>query len=331
MDFISLQKIISARKILKGKIPQIPLLSLYETKTPSGNPILVKPESLLPSGSFKIRGATYFLSRLTAAQRKHGVVAYSTGNHAQAVALAAKKLRIAATIVMSKDVPECKIEATRRYGAQIIFTEPSSETRRETAEELAKKKGYILVPPYDSLDIIAGQGTIGLEIMDEVDPAAIFVPVGGGGLIAGIALAAKKLNPKVKIIGVEPELENDAWQSFKYNTKITLNHPTHSIADAVRVQTLGTINYPIMKKFVDEIICLSEEDIAEGTLELVEKSRLTVEPAGALAYAAAISYKKKFSTKKPVVVIASGGNTSLSSQAKLNDRYGSKINQRGVK
>ena len=321
MEDLSLQKIIAARKALRGKVLESPILPLYDTATSSGNPIIVKAECLQPSGSFKIRGATYFLSKLTRAQRKRGCIAYSTGNHAQAVSLAALKMNISTQIIMSQDVPSCKIEAVKKYGAQILFVEPSSEIRKQTAEEMAKKQNLILVPPYDHLHIIAGQGTIGIEIMDQTDPSAVFVAVGGGGLITGIAIAIKKINPKIKIIGVEPELENDAWQSFKYNTKITLQHTSNTIADAIRVQTLGQVTYPLMKKYVDEMIQVSEDSIAEATLELIEKTHLFVEPAGALAYAGARHYKKKFTTKKPVVVVASGGNTSIDFITGLKNRF----------
>ncbi len=318
MKELSLQKILTAKKALRGKILETPLLTIHSLTTQHGNPILVKAECLQPSGSFSIRGATFFLSKLTAAQRKHGVVTYSTGNHAQAVAHAAHKLHIPVTVVMSKDAPDCKIRAIQQYGAKIIFTEPLSDVRKRTAEDLSKSNNLVLIPPYDHVNIIAGQGTTGLEIMDQIDPAAIFVSIGGGALIAGVALAAKKMNPKVKIIGVEPELENDAWQSFKYHTKITLQQPSNTIVDAVRIQTLGNITYPIMKKYVDEIITLSEEDIVKATLNLIERTHLLVEPAGALAYAAALNYKKKFTTKKPVVAIASGGNTNLEFISKLH-------------
>lgn len=305
---IALEKFQAARAALVDKALVTPLVPY-----PYEFPIYLKAENLQPSGSFKIRGATYCLSRLTPQQRAKGVIAFSTGNHAQAVALAAQQLGIKATIVMSHDALDFKISATRRYGAEVIMV--SLDERVLVTETLAKEKGYYLIPPFDHPDVVTGQGTIGLEILDEMTPAAVFVPVGGGGLIAGIATAIKKSNPSVKIIGVEPELEDDACQSFKSGTLVRGTASSTTIADAVKIPCLGTIPYPLIRTYVDDIITVSEKQIAEATLNIVKKTHLLVEPSGALALAGACIYKP---IQGPVVCIASGGNTTLATLCTLN-------------
>lgn len=299
-----------AQKFLQTKILYTPLVPLTTKTAANGNPLYLKAESLQPSGSFKIRGATYCLSLHTEEERKRGVIAYSTGNHAKAVAYAAKLLGIKATLVMSPDAPDFKVAACRSYGADIIMTDPCPETRRHVAEELSRTKNYFLVPPYDHPEIITGQGTIGVEILDHIEPAAVFVPVGGGGLIAGIAMAIKKKNPQVKIIGVEPELENDGYQSFHTKKLVTLATPSHTIADAIKITPLGDLTFPIIQKYVDDMVTVSEEEILEATLHAHSSAHLVLEPAGALSIAAALTYKK-IDSDKPIICIASGGNTTL--------------------
>jgi threonine dehydratase len=308
---LELESIKRAQTILMGKTIVTPLLAAGTTRTPCGNPIYLKAENLQPGGSFKIRGATYCLSLLTEQQRAGGVVAYSTGNHAQAVALAAKQQGIQATIVMSPDAPNYKVEATQRYGATVVMAETTSQARRELAEHLAMTQGLYLVPPYDSLDVMAGQGTIGLELLEQIAPAAVFVPIGGGGLIAGIAAAIKQNNPGVQIIGVEPEWENDAYQSFHLGHRVTLSTSSKSIADAIRVQTLGELTYPIIRRYVDDIVTVSEAEIASATLMATMETHLLLEPAGALGLAATLTYAKPLAQDKPVIALASGGNTTL--------------------
>ena len=292
MQDIALSDLREARVVLRGKASETPLVPMGGRTTVHGQSILLKAENLQPSGSFKICGASYCLSRLTAEQRVKGVVAYSTGNHAQAVALAARQPGIFATIVMSPDAPAAKVEATRNYGAEVIMAESSSAERRRVAEELAERTGKTLIPPYDHLDVMTGQGTIGLEVLEQSQPAAIFVPIGGGGLIAGIASAVKQIAPDVAIIGVEPAWENDAWQSFQQGQRVALPQASQSIADAIRVQTLGDLTYPLIQRYVDDIVTVSEEEIAAATLTIFEQSHLVVEPSGALGLAAALTYSQ---------------------------------------
>lgn len=306
---ISLEAFQAAREILKGKALATPLVRFQHDK----NQIFLKAESLQPSGSFKIRGATYSMSQLSPEQKKRGVIAYSTGNHAQAVAQAAALMKVPAIIVMSPDVPELKIEGTRKWGAEVILVEPNK--RRSFAEEMAEKKDLFLISPYDHPFVVTAQGTIGLEILDEMTPSIVYVPIGGGGLISGIAMAIKKSSSSVRVIGVEPELENDALRSFKTGKRVSMPGPSSSMADAIKIPELGDINFPIVRKYVDDIVTVSENQIAEATIRSAQEAHLFVEPAGALALAAALQYEKKES--KPIVCIASGGNTSLPYLCKL--------------
>jgi threonine dehydratase len=315
---ITLSDFRSAQALLDEHILRTPLVAVPPLVTPTGYPILLKAENLQPSGSFKIRGASLCVARLTNVQRRQGVIAYSTGNHAQAVALAARQQHVPATIVMSHDVPPYKVKRTRQYGATIVWADPTSQARRLMAESHADGQGLALIPPYDHRDVIAGQGTIGLEIVDQCTPAAVFVPIGGGGLIAGIALAIKSLNPSIRIIGVEPEWENDAWQSFHQDKLVTLPAASSSIADAIRVQSIGELPYAIIRRYVDDIVTVSEAQIAAATLSAFNEAHLVLEPSGAVALAAAQSYQSPLPDGSPVIAIASGGNTTLEALADLH-------------
>jgi threonine dehydratase len=317
---VEIASIEQARANLRGKVLITPVVPVMSTKTPGGNPIVMKAENLQPAGSFKIRGAIHTLSLLDPEQRRAGVIAYSTGNHAQAVALASRHLGISATIVMSPDAPAFKVEATQRYGARVIMAESSSQARRELAEQLALAEERYLVPPYDSLDVMAGQGTIGLELLEQSNPAAVFVPIGGGGLIAGIAAAIKQTEPTIRVIGVEPEWENDAYQSLQVGHRVVLPATSTSIADAIRVQMLGDLTYPLICRYVDEIVTVSEQEIAAATLMAMQETHLMLEPSGALGLAAALKYESSLSAEKPIVVIASGGNTTLEMLYRLQEQ-----------
>lgn len=319
---IPIDEIRKAKEVLSGKIFDSPILPVYDAYTPGGSPIYIKAENLQPSGSFKIRGAVFAISKLTDSQKRSGVIAYSTGNHAQAVALAALRLGVHSTVVMSPDAPEFKVEATRKYGANVIMSEPTSQARRQRAEELAKSNNYALIPPYDNIDVITGQGTIALEILDQIDASVIFVPIGGGGLLAGIVSAIKQLKPEILVIGVEPELENDAYQSFRSDHKISLPKASGSIADAIKVQCLGDVTYPLIKKYVDDIVVVKEKDIAEAMLMLLNKNHILVEPSGSLGLAAALKFEsEQISGKKPVICIASGGNITVEKVEEIRKKF----------
>jgi threonine dehydratase len=316
---VSFEEFQKAAALMRKNHLRTPLLPLHFIKTDRGHSIYLKAENLQPSGSFKIRGATYSISQLNEEEKKRGVIAYSTGNHAQGVALAAHLMGVKATIVMSEDVPKNKLDATREFGAKVVMAEATSKARQAMAEAMAKEHGYSLVHPCDHPHTITGQGTIGVEILEEMTPAAVFVPVGGGGLIAGIAMAIKKKNPHVKMIGVEPEWENDANQSFKSKKRIALEGPSHSVADAVKIQVLGMLPFEIITKYVDDMMTVSEEEIILATQMMIDKAHLVVEPSGALALAGALRYKGQLEQNKPIVCIASGGNTLLSRLCALTE------------
>jgi threonine dehydratase len=318
---ISLEQFREAERLIQELGLVSPVIRLPLTRGPKGQIIFLKCENLQPSGSFKIRGASYTISRLDSEERGRGVVAFSTGNHAQAVALAAKLQGIRATIVMPSNVPVHKLEATKRYGAEVILSEPSADAAKKRALSLADEKGYVMISPYDHRDVITGQGTIGLELVEQVrEFGSVFVPIGGGGLISGIAMAVKKLAPFVKVIGVEPELENHAAESFRLKRRVHLAGPSNSIADAIKIQSLGDLTYPLVLHYVDDVITVSEEKIRDATLLCAQEGHLIVEPGGALSVAGALAYGK--TPDKPIVCVACGGNMTLEFLSELKTRAG---------
>ncbi|GAA0709648.1 threonine/serine dehydratase [Dokdonella soli] len=314
-------RIAAATDYLASRVPQSPLLSGGQLRTSVAGRVWLKAESLLPTGSFKIRGATWRLSQLTAEEHKRGVIAYSTGNHAQAVAKAARDVGTSALIVMSPDVPRAKVKATERWGAEIVMAEPNSQARKALAEQLAREQRSVLVPPYDDDEIIAGQGSVGVELVRQWGvhpPAAVFVPIGGGGLIAGVALALKHLAPQVLVIGVEPELEDDAARSWRGGYIVGTEGPSNSIADAIKVQRVGDRTFPLMRQFVDDIVLVSEADIGTATLRTLNEAHLVIEPGGAASIAAAL----RTGIPGEVVAVASGGNVTLEALTALQQKFG---------
>lgn len=306
----------AAWTLLSKRLPSSPLLPFAGRAVPQR--VLLKAESLMPTGSFKIRGATYCIARMSTAQRAKGIVAYSTGNHAQAVAKAARDADVRATIVMSKDAPAAKVANTQAWGAEVVMADSSSHARRALAEQIALETGAFLIPPYDHADVIAGQGTIGLELLLQLHgdpPAAVYVPVGGGGLLAGIAVAIKARSPHTMVIGVEPELEDDARRSFAAGALMTAAGPSASMADAIKVQRMGASNFELIRRHVDAMVTVSESDIGRAVLDCFEANRLLAEPAGAVALAAARTHRSQTDhpelAGRPVVAIVSGGNTTI--------------------
>ncbi len=298
-----------AHQLLGQHLRPSPVIELDRMLSPSGQSIIIKAEALQPTGSFKIRGALHVLGSLSEDERRRGVIAYSTGNHAQAVAMAARRFGTRAVIVMSPDAPEPKIAATRGFGAEIVMAEPTSAARRALAEQIAQERSFRLVPPYDDAQVITGQGTIAVELIQQLaDMAAVFVPIGGGGLISGVAAALKQLKPGIRVIGVEPELENDAQQSFAAGRRIALPGPSASSADAIKVQMLGDLTFPLIQRHVDSIVSVNEAQIAEAMRLALVHGRLWLEPAGAVALAAALAFEEPAGGKAPLVAIGSGGN-----------------------
>ncbi|RPJ74351.1 MAG: threo-3-hydroxy-L-aspartate ammonia-lyase [Desulfobacteraceae bacterium] len=271
-----------------------------------GAEVFLKCENLQRIGAFKFRGAYNAMTRLSAKERARGVLTFSSGNHAQAVALTGRLLGIATTVVMPQDAPLIKREATRAYGATVIAYDPRERSREAIARELQEEKGFTLIPPYDHLDVVAGQGTAALELCGQAGRLdMLLVPCGGGGLLSGCAIAAKGMNPDCTVIGVEPELADDATRSFYTRTLQRVENPP-TIADGTRTPSLGKITFPLVLQYVSEMHTVSEEAIKEAVRVLFYRQKLVVEPSGALGLAALLSGKVK--ARGRVGVILSGGN-----------------------
>lgn len=307
-DYVTPAQIEEAAHRVAGVVTRTPLLPL--TGAASGQRrLLLKPESLQPTGAFKLRGA-YNALRVLATGRLRGVVAHSSGNHARAVAYAARALGVPAILVMPTSAPDIKIEACRDLGADIVFVEPLIEARVETAQRLASAHGYALVPPFDDPHVIAGQGTVGLEILDDApEVGTILVPVSGGGLISGIAVAARSRRKDVRIIGVEPELAADARDSLRrgYRVAWPAESVSRTIADALRVERLGELTFSHMSKYVDDIVTVSDAEIRAAMRVLALDARLVAEPAGAASTAAYLFHGAELPPGRTTVAVLSGG------------------------
>ena len=282
----------------------------------SGVRVIFKCENFQRMGAFKIRGATNFLMSLTQSELRKGVVTFSSGNHAQAVALAARLQGTRATIVMPTDAPRSKLEATRALGATIVAYDRLTEDREAVGQRIAAETGAILVPPYDHPWTIAGQGTAGLELMEQASGIeAILAPVGGGGLLSGCAIAAAGLNPKIRIFGVEPESANDTFLSLAAGRRVEIP-PPDTIADGLRVTRPGAITFPILQRRLEGILLVSEEEIKATVRFLLHRLKILVEPSGAVA-AAAVLHKKLPPAVTTAGVVLSGGNVDLEALAGL--------------
>jgi threonine dehydratase len=271
----------------------------------------VKAESLQPIGSFKLRGAFNKVAQLSAAERARGVITYSSGNHAQGVAFAARVLGIKAVIVMPSNAPQVKVNATRALGAEIVIVGPGTVERKIRAEALAAEFGYVIIPPYDDLDIIAGQGSCGLEIVeDRPDVDLVLVPVGGGGLLSGVAAAVKLTRPETRVIGVEPELASDAAESFRAGVIVsyTGEQTGRTAADGLRTQSLGELNFAHVQAYVDDIVTVTETEIRAAMRRILFTTRLVPEPSGAVAVAAALFHRGQLPRARETVAILTGGN-----------------------
>ena len=297
-----------ARERLGTVIEKTKLIHSNIFSDESGNDVYIKPENLQRTGAFKIRGAYNKIAKLTEEEKKRGVIAASAGNHAQGVALAAQKLGIKAVIVMPKHTPLIKVEATKRYGADVILTGEVYDEAYEYAKKLQEKEGYTFVHPFDDEDVIEGQGTIALEVLDELpDADIILVPIGGGGLISGIASAAKLKNPLIKIIGVEPEGAASALEARKSHHVVELDE-ANTIADGTAVKKIGDITFDYIEKYVDDIVTVSDYELMAAFLVLVEKHKIVAENSGILAVA---GLKKLNVTGKKIISIISGGNIDV--------------------
>ena len=297
-----------ARERLNTVITKTKLIHSSVFSKETGNDVYIKPENLQRTGAFKIRGAYNKIAKLTEEEKKRGVIAASAGNHAQGVALAAQKLGIKAVIVMPKHTPLIKVEATRRYGAEVILTGEVYDEAYEYAKKLQEKEGYTFVHPFNDEDVIEGQGTIALEVLEELpDADIILVPIGGGGLISGIASAAKLKNPLIKIIGVEPEGAASALEARKSHHVVELDE-ANTIADGTAVKKIGDITFDYIEKYVDDIVTVSDYELMAAFLVLVEKHKIVAENSGILAVA---GLKKLNVTGKKIISIISGGNIDV--------------------
>jgi threonine dehydratase len=300
---VTLEKLRAAQQRISGVAMHTPTVAFQ-----SG--LWVKAEGLQPIGSFKLRGAYNKIAQLSPEQRACGVITYSSGNHAQGVAYAARAVGAKAIIVMPNNAPTIKVQSTRALGAEIVTVGPTTGERQAKAEELSAQYGYVIIPPYNDSDIIAGQGSCGLEILaDRPTVDLVLAPVGGGGLISGVSAAVKLTNPKVRVVGVEPELANDAAQSFKTGKIVAFTgDQSGTAADGLRSQSVGKLNFEHIQSYVDDIITVSEEEIREAMRKTIAATRLVPEPSGVVTVAAALFHREQLPPARETVAILSGGN-----------------------
>jgi threonine dehydratase len=300
-------RIQAAKKRLRGQAHVTPVMTSRTLDERIGATVYLKCENYQRVGAFKFRGAYNAMAQLAAEDSRRGVITHSSGNHAQAIALVGKLLGIQTTIVMPDDAPAIKRAATEAYGASIVGYNPQEATREKISEDLERKHGYVLIPPYDHVDIVAGQGTAALELFEEVRSLdMLLVPCGGGGLLSGSAIAAKNMAPECRVIGVEPELADDATRSFQTGTLHTVKNPP-TIADGTRTPSLGEqVTFPLVLKYVDDMQTVSEDAIIAAVKFLFYRMKLVVEPSGALGVAALLSGSVR--SQGRVGVIISGGN-----------------------
>jgi threonine dehydratase len=282
--------------------------------------IFLKPENLQPVGSFKLRGAYNKIASLSPEERTHGVIAYSSGNHAQGVAYAARALGVRAVIVMPRDAPAIKRESTAGMGAELVLVGPGSEERKNKAEELAAQHGYVIVPPYNDKTIVAGQGTVGLEILEDLPLVElVLAPLGGGGLTSGVATAIKlsqaassTTGRKVYVFGVEPELAADGYASLQAGHVVewSAEETTRTIADGLRTQSVGQIPFSLLRRYVDGVIRVTEDEIRQAMRRLAANPKLTAEPSGAVSFAGFLFHRHELPDTKLNVAVISGGNIS---------------------
>jgi threonine dehydratase len=310
---ITLDEIREAQQRLQGTAVRTPLVQLPAPGLSSlgESACYLKAESLQPIGSFKLRGAYNKIAQIPAADRQYGVITYSSGNHAQGVAYAARALGIRAVIVMPSNAPEVKRLATASLGAKIVTVGPASSERKARAEELAAQHGYTVIPPYDDPAIIAGQGTCGLEILEDMPEVdLVLAPVGGGGLLSGIAAAVKLTRPEVRVIGVEPQLAGDAAESLRAGSVVhyTAEQTSRTLADGLRTQSLGALNFAHLQRYVDAILTVTEAEIEAAMRTILFEARLVAEPSGAVAPAALLYHREQLPSFRCAVAVISGGN-----------------------
>ena len=305
---MKLQDFTTAREHLQKVLLPTHLIYSPIFSEESGNQIYIKPENLQKTGAFKIRGAYNKINKLTEEEKKRGVIASSAGNHAQGVAYAARELGIKAVIVMPKTTPLIKVQSTKKYGAEVVLYGDVYDDAYQKAKELEAQEGYVFVHPFDDIDVLEGQGTIAIEILEEMpDAEVIVVPIGGGGLISGIAAAAKMIKPDIKIIGVEPSGAASATEALKKNKVVTLPE-ANTIADGTAVKRIGDLTFNCIKQYVDEVVTVDDYELTEAFLLLAEKHKIIAENSGILPLAA---LKKLSERGKKIVPVVSGGNIDV--------------------
>lgn len=318
-DPITYDDVAAAHQRIRGSVHRTPVLTSRSLDARAGARLLFKAENLQRVGAFKIRGAMNAVATLTDKQKAAGVVAYSSGNHAQAIALAARQHGVEATILMPEDAPAGKVAATRDFGAHVVQFNRYTEDREALAQEISTARGATIVPPFDHPAIMAGQGTAAKELLEDAGPLdALLVPLGGGGLLSGCALAARELAPGIRIYGVEPAAGNDGQLSFRSGQIVQIPTPD-TIADGAQTRSLGRHTFPVIRELVDDIVTVTDEQLAEVTVFLVERLKTLVEPTGALAAAAALTGAVDVEGLR-VGVILSGGNVDLDRLAWLKGR-----------
>jgi len=302
--------VLTAAERIQGHAHRTPVMTSRTANEMFAAQLYFKCENLQRMGAFKFRGAFNALSKFDAEQRRAGVVTFSSGNHAQAIALSARLLNIPATIVMPHDAPAAKVAATKGYGGNVVVYDRYSEDREQIGRDLAQKHGLTLIPPYDHADVIAGQGTAAKELFDEIGTLdAFFVCLGGGGLLAGSALAARALSPNCKLYGVEPHAGNDGQQSFRSGAIVHIKTP-ETIADGAQTQHLGNLTFPIIHRHVEDILTVTDSQLVEGMRFFAERMKLVVEPTGCLGFAAAQTMRVQLQGKR-IGVLVSGGNVDM--------------------
>ncbi|PHM55145.1 threo-3-hydroxy-L-aspartate ammonia-lyase [Xenorhabdus sp. KK7.4] len=299
-----------AHSRIKNYIHKTPVFTSNTVNQIFDAEVYFKCENYQRMGAFKFRGAMNALSQFSDEQKKAGVIAFSSGNHAQAIALSAKMLNIPATIVMPHDAPKAKIEATKGYGGKIVFYDRYTEDNKAISRNLAEKHGLTLIPPYDHPHIIAGQGTVAKELFEEIGELdTLFVPLGGGGLLSGSALSASQLSPKCQVFGVEPEEGNDGQQSFRKGEIVYIDTPK-TIADGAQTPHLGQHNFDIIRHLVTDILTASDKELVDAMYFLAERMKMVVEPTGCLGFAAARAIREQLQGKR-IGIILSGGNIDM--------------------
>lgn len=313
---LTLESITEARQRISSRIHRTPVVTSKTFNERCGKEVFFKCENLQRAGAFKIRGATNKIQSLSSDEKRRGIVAFSSGNHAQAVALAGKEAGTRVVVAMPEDAPKMKVAATRGYGAEIIFYDRHSEDREKFALDLAEREHLVIVPPYDDYLILAGQATAALEFLEDVPELdCLLAPCSGGGLFAGVATAAKALSPTIRCFPVEPELADDTRQSFLKGERVHIPPPP-TIADGLRVQIPGVITFPILQKLAEDVLTVSEEEIMETLRLVLFRMKLLVETSGVTAAAAVLFGKLPANTRR-VGVILSGGNIDADLLAKV--------------